>query len=343
MKKMSNSLLKAIFILVVYLLLIVVWGTSFVIWIVEESEYWALIWLISSVVILVLAFFVDAYSKDYKIKYYFLGKNFKKQRDQYLKNHNLLSKKEKRQVIKDMKLNYRRFGNIEYVYEEYKITPITLYYEDFVTFNYGNSLEKQKIEFIIYALYSKILTGGGFYRYFETIAEEPFSFDEYVSIVDKTNLSNNLKDFITNSKSKLIFEYSKNFDKLSDREHNIMENYELNESDLLYDYQDEIFDIVKKIAIDKFFEYYKNQGLSNNAVEAYISKDNFNRITICYLKNLNVYNVVRENFIIYNEEYINLHSEGGWAEHKGISYFETKELAFNEIRKELKNYNKIKI
>ena len=76
MKKMSNSLLKAIFILVVYLLLIVVWGTSFVIWIVEESEYWALIWLISSVVILVLAFFVDAYSKDYKIKYYFLGKNF---------------------------------------------------------------------------------------------------------------------------------------------------------------------------------------------------------------------------------------------------------------------------
>jgi hypothetical protein len=242
-----------------------------------------------------------------------------------------------------MKLNYRRFGKIEYVYEEYKVTPIKLYFEDFITFNYGNALDKQKIEFVIYALYSKVLSGGGFYRFFEIIAEEPFSFDEYVSIVRKTELSNNLKEFITNSKSKLIFEYSKNFDKLSDKEHEIMESYELNESDLLYDYQDEIFDIVQKIAIDKFFEYYKNQGLSNNVVEAYISKDNLNRITICYLENLNVYNIIRENFIIYNEEYINLHSEGGWVEHKGISYFDTKELALNKIRQELKNYNKIKI
>ena len=49
--------------------------------------------------------------------------------------------------------------------EEYKVTPIKLYFEDFITFNYGNALDKQKIEFVIYALYSKVLSGGGFYRF----------------------------------------------------------------------------------------------------------------------------------------------------------------------------------
>lgn len=314
-----------------------------VIAIIEESVIWANIWILSSIILLFLVFFVDAFSKNYKWKYYFLGKTFKIQKDEFFKNHPPKTKKDKKQKIKDMKLNYRRFGNIEFVVEAYKITPIKLYFEDFISFNYGNALDKQKIEFLLYALYSKVITGGGFYRFFETITDEPFSFDEYISLVKKSKLSKQLKEIMTNSQSKLIFEYSKNFDNLTDAEHDIMENYDLNESYLLYDYQDEIFDMVQKIAIDKFFKYHETSMLPHNIVEAYISKDKLKRISICYLEDLKVFNIVREDFQIYSCKNIDMSCDGGWIAHQGISYFETKNLALNDISEEIKDYRKIKI
>lgn len=341
MRRMSGSLLKSILILAVYLFFVVIWGVSLVMWVVDESETWFIVWLISSAVVLVAAFFVEANSKDYKLKYYFLGKKFQKQKDEYFKTHNPSSKKEKRQLIKDMKLNYRRFGNIEYVVKDYVITPIRLYFDDYVTFNYGNALDEQKTEFIIYSLYAKCLEGGGLYRFFEQMVEEPFSYEEYKTLVKKSTLSHELKTLTTNAMCKKVFECFEKYDDIREKGHKFLENFELNESNQLFDYQDEIFGVVEKIAMNKYFEYQKTRFIPKNAKKSYISKDNLQRLSICYLEDLNVFNIIREKFTFFDTGAPILHSDGGWSEQEGKSYYETEELALNDIKNEINDYIEI--
>ena len=124
MKSLTWFKWKPILILIVYLAFVVIWGSSLAIMIIEESEAWAIVWLISSVLVLFGAFLIEGYSNGYKWKYYFLGKNFKKQRDEFFKNHEKVSKKEKRKILKDMKNTYRRFGFVDYAVDDYVVTPI---------------------------------------------------------------------------------------------------------------------------------------------------------------------------------------------------------------------------
>lgn len=331
----NKSLITTIIILFIYLSLVVVWGTSMVVAIVEEDVIWANIWVLSSILLFFAIFFVDAYSKDYKFKYIFLGKNFKKQRDEFFKKNKDLSKKEKRQILKNMKHNYRRFGSIEFAVYGYVVTPIKLYFEDYISFSYGNALDEQKVEYIIYNLYSKNLTGGGFYRFFEQMAEEPFSFEEYKRIVKKAGFSKKLNAEITNATSKKVFEYFKRYNELLDEEHKFLEKYELDESNKLFEYQTEIFDLVENIAMKKFFDYHKTRQISIGAVKSFISKDNLKRITICFLEDLKVYNIVREEFTFFDIDMPQIQSDGGWVAHEGNSYYETEEQALNDIKNEL--------
>lgn len=333
---MNKSILKAIITLVVYLLFVVVWGVSLVMFILEESVVWANIWVFSSIIVLISVFYIDASTKNYKLKYYFLGKEFKKQRDNYFAKHIISSKKDKKDMLKSMKHNYRVFGNVEYVYNSYSVTPIGLYGEDFYSFNYGNALQKQKIEYVVYALYSKCLEGGGLYRFFELVAEEPFTFEEYARVVKDSELPTDLKRLLCSKDCKKVFEYTKNFDNLTDKEHEFMENFELNESDKVYDYQNEIFDLVEKIAMANFVDYHKDRHVPDNATKIYYSKDQLKRVSICFSEELNSYTVVRQELVFLEEDF--MHSEAGWSEQRGVSYFETEELALNEIKNEIKEY-----
>ena len=89
--------------------------------------------------------------------------------------------------------------------------------------------------------------------------------------------------------------------------------------------------------------YHKTKFIPKNAKKSYISKDNLQRISICYLENLNVFNIVRERFVFFDDSVSILQSEGGWVGQNGISYFETEELALNDIKNEIKDYIEIKL
>lgn len=342
MKSLTWLKWKPILILIVYLAFVVVWGSLLAIMIIEESEAWAIVWLISSVLVLFGAFLIEGYSNGYKWKYYFLGKNFKKQRDEFFKNHEKVSKKEKRKILKDMKNTYRRFGFVDYAVDDYVVTPIKLYYEDFVAFNYGNALTKQKVEYITYGLYSRCLTGGGLYRFLEDVAEEPFSYEEYVLVVKSTDFSKKLKELLLNKDCKKAFECLKKENELSEKEHEFLEGFELNGSNGVYEFETEIFDKVKSIAMNKFFDYHRFRFLPNNAKRVFMSKDNMKRISICFIQNLNSFNIVRDEFVFFDTGAPEHQSEGGWCEHAGMSYYETEQLAINDIKNEIKDYIELK-
>ena len=67
---------KPILILIVYLIIAVIWGSSLVLMFIQESAIWAIVCLISSISVIIGAKLIDCYSKNYKLKYLFLGKKF---------------------------------------------------------------------------------------------------------------------------------------------------------------------------------------------------------------------------------------------------------------------------
>ena len=75
---------------------------------------------------------------------------------------------------------------------------------------------------------------------------------------------------------------------------NLVINDGIPSASITFDYQDEIFETVEKIAMNIFFEYYKYIDISDNSLEIFISKNNQKRLSICYNENLKVYNIVTE-------------------------------------------------
>lgn len=332
----NKSLLKSILNIIIYLIFVVIWGFSLVLMIVEESEIWAIIWILSTIITLIDIFVNETKMKGYKFKYLFLGKSFKKQKDDFFKKHSGFSGEEKRQLLKNMKICYRRFGDVSFAVYSYKVTPNSIYYEDYKSFNYGNALDKQKIEFIVYGLYSNCLKGGGLYRFFESITNEPFTFEEYKRLVDESQLLEAIKKLITNEKANKVFGYLKKYDRLNEKEHNFLENYELNESNKIFEYESGIFKVVERIAILKFFDYHKKRNISQDAVKVYISKDNYKRVSVCFNQKTKLYYIIRDTFVFYDENSI-VYSEGNWVDRRDNSFYDTEENALKEIKEELKD------
>lgn len=333
MHKLVSERLKAVLILIFYLIMVVFWGSSMVISFVEESVNWAIVWIVSSVLVLLGAFWIDFYTKRYKFKYLFLGKKFKAQVRKIFEVKTGLSKKEKRNLLKQMKDTYRRTGSIHFAVYDLMETPNKIWSEDNRAFNYGNALDKQKIEYIIYCLNLNAEIGGGFYRFFESLAEEPMTYDEYAGLVKNSDLfSKALKEVLLSKEHKNVFKCFKKENDLTKDEEDALQKFDENGSNILFDFADEIFKLVEKLSVQNYLDLKKKQGLPENVVRLFMSKDGMKRAYIYFDEQTKTYKANIENFVFYDTDVSPMNSEGNWIGTDGSSYFETQELAFNEIK-----------
>ena len=86
----------------------------------------------------------------------------------------------------------------------------------------------------------------------------------------------------------------------------------------------------------------KTYALPENVKKVFISKDKTKRICIYFDKTLNVYKVLKEEFVFYETEYSLMNSMGGWVSHEESSLFETENQALNDIKPQIKDFEEIK-
>ena len=343
MKKNIPEWLKTTLVLIAFLSVVVVWGSTTAITFIEYNTVVAIISVVSYFAVFVGIFGIEMYTNKYKFKYLILGKKYKEKVQKFMVELNKFNKKERKAYIKSMKAEYRRTGNVYFsVYYLFE-TPNKVWSDDNRSFVYYNALDWQKAEYLIYLLNFYCETGGGFNRFFESVAEEPFTFDEIEKIVKSSDLfSKELKKLVLRPKHKKVFECFQNEDNLTDEDWNFLEDFENNESNDLFDFHEEIYGTIEKLSINCYLELKKTYALPENVKKVFISKDKTKRICVYLDKNLNAYKVLKEEFVFYETEYSLMNSMGGWVSHEESSLFETEKQALNDIKSQIKDYEELK-
>ena len=227
MKKNIPEWLKTTLILVAFLSVVVVWGSTTVITFIEYNTVVAIISVVSYFAVFIGIFGIEMYTNKYKFKYLILGKKYKEKVQKFMVELDKFNKKERKAYIKSMKAEYRRTGNVYFsVYYLFE-TPNKVWSDDNRSFVYYNALDWQKAEYLIYLLNFNCETGGGFNRFFEGVAEEPFTFEEIEKIVKSSDLfSKELKKLVLKPKHKKVFECFQNEDNLTDEDWKFLEDFE---------------------------------------------------------------------------------------------------------------------
>lgn len=340
MSKVKKDVIIELVYLLLFLAVVVVWGVSTVLLFVDYSTVVAIISVVSYFAVFIGVFLIEKHTNHYKWKYMFLGKKFKKQVNDFFALHPEIGPKEKKIRLKEMKKTYRQIGSIRFSIFYLQSTPYKIWSEDYYAFNYGNALDKHKLNYIIYCLQMNTDIGGGLYRFFESITEEPFTYQEYRNLISRTRLfSVELKGLLLRPKYEKIFEYFKKYDSLSDEEHKELEDFELNDSDLISEFDTELFKLVEDLAVKCYLEYKLRESLPPYAEKLYVSTDKTKRMVIYKDAQTGHYKVNRDNFVFYDMESSVLHSEGGWqpapGSNSGSSFYETIDLAIKDNEKEL--------
>ncbi len=332
---------KALTLLTLLLLSAIFWGTTTAMVLIQYTDLLAILSTISYFVVWFFVFWIHIFTNGYKLKYLFLGKHFKQQLKSHQITLNKLSKKEKKQAIKSMKDEYRKFGTTSISTCNLIETPYKVFTQDNLAFNYGNALDKQKIEFIAFCLQSNSQTGG-LYRFFEEIDYEPFTYDELKSLIKSSDyFSKELKLYLLNPKFKTIFSYFKKAATLTDKEHERLETFELKESNFLYNYSDELTDIVEKMAIENHLLYKQRDLLPDTTTKLYVSKDLTERIYIFFDPQTRYYKIGSSTFKFFDQDTRKMYSTCDWINNTKSSIFEDEKLALNEIKTQIKDFTEV--
>lgn len=342
---MKNKSFKNILIFIVLLLFfisLVFFGTGIIMIFVEYSTKYLLFGIVGAVVTVLNMYWIYLLSNNYKLKYFFLGNDFKVKVNQYFSNFADNSKIDKKSLLKTMKHQYRQNGNFFVVDTSCKNIPFDLWSQMNNEFNYANALEKQKSDYIVYCLFLNCEDGGGLYRFFESLSMEMFSYEEYCNIITKQKLfSKSIKELLLNHKYKSIIELFK-LDKLNAQQMLILQNFELTDSNLIFQFSKHLTNVVQKLSIDFYLEQKIFEGLPKNIECLYLSKNKMVRFCILFDDNLNVYKVLKSKFIFNCKVGLLMHSEGYWNFENEGSLYATLELAFEAIKEQVKDYLKIK-
>lgn len=343
---MKQKIIKNILITIALLLFstnLVFFGTGLTMIFVDylpEYLWWFLIGLVGTAANL---FWIHLLSNDYKIKYFFLGEKFNHKIEEYFKNTNNMPDYAKNALLKSMKRQYRITGEIVSVYIDKKETPFDLWCEINCEFNYPNALDKQKLHYLVYCMFLNCEDGGGLYRFFEDLASEPFTYEEFCKLISKTKLvSKELKSLLLTKQYETIFNLMK-VEEMNEQEMKIMQDFDENHSDLLFDFSNELHDIVEKLSVETYLEENRFKHLPETAEKVFISKDNTKRICVFYDEGLNVYRVEISTFNFYDENISLMNCEGSWMVQDNKSYYASVELACADIKDELVGLKELKI
>ncbi len=347
MKRLSRETLIELLYLLLFLAVVVVWGVSTALSFIEYSTFWIVVSIVSYFSVFIGVFLIEKHTNHYKWKYLFLGKKFKNQSEEFFALHTDLTKKEKKTMLKTMKRTYRQTGNISIAVYHYQTTPYKLWSEDYSLFNYGNALESQKVEYMLFSLQMNTDMGGCLYRFFEDITNEPFTYKEYKILIKNSKLfSKELKELLLKPEFEKIFEYFKRYETLNDEEHNELEQFELNDSNLIAEFDVELYKTVEELSVKCYLDYMQKESLPPYTERVYISKDKTNRIVIFQDEQTKTYKVNEDSFEFYDLEVSPMHSEGGWMPApnslSGSSFYDSVETALADINPKIKDYEELK-
>ncbi|MBQ8425003.1 MAG: hypothetical protein IJX17_03160 [Clostridia bacterium] len=335
---------KAIIFAILSLITFVMFLSSLAMLIDDYLFITAVILCFSYVLTFVFVFISNVYSNNYKWKYLVLGKEFKRQKENFFKTHNNFSKKEKRKIIKTMKHHFRMYGTIKYSVSTHIQTPYKNFFEDNQAFNYGNALDKQKIEYLIYAMHLNCDFVDEIFNFFEFIKIEPFTYEEYENLIKNCNLlSENLKNDLLNDNNKEIFEFFKK-ENLSEDE--ISAFYKKHEEDEnpLKKYSSEIDSLVEKIAIENYLFINQKTSIPDNTYHIFISNDGYKRFCIFHDKLSSSYMVAKSEFVFITEDNESIKDcEGQWITTTLSSHYETPILAISDMKNDLYSYTEISV
>ena len=334
---------KSIILLVLLLTGAVVWGTSSVLLFIEDSFFWAVVSFVSYFYVFVLVFAIDFHTNSYKLKYVLDKKTFKKKLKVYESELLRFDRKERKRIVSNMKKEFYRQGTVSVTMYYELETPNKVWRETNASFNYGNALDKQKEGYMVCCLYSCCL-GGGFYRFFEDLAFDMFSYEEYESIVKKSELfSDKLKKNLTKKEFKKIFNCFKKMDNKTEEDWKILQEFDESDSIHLYDYMEELFEITKKLAIEEYLFVKMRDGIVSGTKRLFISKDRMKRVYVRFDENLKAFKVGYQDFIFYDDECEIINSGGGWITAEESSIFESEKLALKEIENQIVDFDEIEI
>ena len=348
MKIKINDRVKSVVLLFLLLTCAVVWGTSSAMLFIEDSYYWAIVSLISYFLVFAVVFAIDMHTNQYKFKYLFARKKFKEKLKIYESELLKYSKKERKRIIAGMQKEFRRTGDVAITMYYELETPSKVWRDNNVSFNYGNALDEQKIQYLIFCLNSNCLTAGGLYRFFEDLTFDKFSYDEYVSLVKNCKyFSEDLKKLLTKKEFKKIFEIFKKQENLSEanlteEDMAMLRDFDENDSNLLFDYHEELHSIVEDLAIKEYLFIKKKDSLPQGVKKMFVSKDGMKRVIIRFDESLKLYKICKQDFVFYCDEYSVFNSGGGWVTTEENSFFETEKLAIKEIKGLVEDFEEVK-
>lgn len=342
MIKNKNTIISLILV-TLSVIMVIIFFTTFIILLNNYKTLTAIIMCVSYILTFVFSITSTVYSNNYQWKYIFLRKNFYNEKNKFLKNHNNLSKKEKNKIIKKMKDTYRKTGSIYFAVNDYILTPYKLFFEQYGSFNYEDSNDKQKMEYLIHLMY---LFGDyeEVYLFVESFCDQPFTYEEYTSLIKNCNLlSNKLKNTLLCPTFKIFYNFFKKENLSQDERESFYLKHNGNEN-LLFNHNEEICNLVEKISIKNYLEYKQKDKLPNNTTKLFISKDGYIRFIIFYENKTKSFKIKEEEFVFFNYDNPLKHSEGDWISSRATSsFFGSEELALNDIKNELNDFIEINL
>lgn len=254
--------------------------------------------------------------------------------------------KEYKTIIKLFKHQYRCTGKINVIDERY--TPFNVIWDDYSLYlSHKSGISDD--EFLLCLIYDYVNNGGGLYKIFEELSY-CFKYSQYSEVVLKSDkYSQEIKNILLNSSYEKVYnlilseETSENFVRTNEI-NQILENFEIKESNKLNLFVEEINKTFETMAIEHYLEKYRYQGLPNNFEKLFFSKDKRKRIYIKKKENKNYYVVTKDMFkfedelVLVQSKTNELYSPGYWISEKSYGIYSDTNTAINDLQNELVNY-----
>ena len=281
---------------------------------------------------IISSFLLVMKNNDYKLKHFFKLGKFNKE----FKKFEKLSKGNKK-IIKEIKRTQKdyflQFGDLneDKLYFQPEKNNWNIWVEDAIAFSYPNAGYIEKLSYLTYLLYNACSNRSGLEEFFKWISYEPFTKEEIIDILTKSEFFNvNLKEFLV----KTIKEYD------IEKQDELFKKYESDDNNIFFTFDKEIENCSNWLARNRFLlsscaGIYVHTNTSFNIVKLFLSKD-YKKVIFIYTHDDAVY---RTSFEKWN--YHELIWESSSESNRSI--YDSEETALKNIKEKLKDYIEISI
>lgn len=307
------------------------------IFLVEVSLVFACTLQIFSVILYIFLLYLKF--KNYKLKYFFLGKRFKEELQKYEKYNNYKNIKNKKHFIKWAKSIYREKGTIFFYEEKTPFSEMWDLYDSYLSsINDCNDI-------MILCVLNDYLGSGSLYQAFETLVKF-CPFDKYKELINFSkifpqSIKRNLTKLVYEKAYKIIYlQENRNDYKPNDKDEKILSAFESTSKSELNTLTEDISCIFNKVAIENYINKYMLSSLPENCKKLYFSKDKRKRIIIFFDSTKNLYKAQEEIFTFENDLDENeIHSRGFWQlGNISLGLYASLDLVLNDLQNTLQQY-----